>query len=72
MIPTIEEAVVMAHFLKRLTYDPINLTCPANAETCYDFKQGPPFINENCSYHYISLYCEGRGEVRYVAEYYYW
>lgn len=73
-MPTIEEAVVLASFFKRLSAsDGHNLTCPSNSKTtCYNFQVEPGFKDVDCKYHYISMYCEGKGVVRYVSEYHYW
>lgn len=73
IIPTIEEAMVLAHFFKRLSFtENYNLSCPDNGDTCYNFQVQPALKDVDCKYHYISMYCEGKGEIRYVSEYHYW
>lgn len=74
LIPTVEEAVVLAHFIKRLSqsYDDDSFACPNNGDTCYDFRSQPSLENFTCTYNYISMQCQGKGELRYVTEYHYW
>lgn len=74
LVSTIEESVVIAQFVKRLTsLDNYNLTCPSvNKSTCYNFQTEPPLNDTTCKYYHISMRCEGKGQIRYVSEYYYW
>lgn len=71
LVPTVEEAVVLAHFIKRLSQKHVPV-CPSSGDTCYNFEEQPSLDNDTCNYHYISMKCDGIGEIRYLAEYHYW
>lgn len=73
VVSTVEEAVVLAHFIKRLSLSgEYNLTCPSDDATCYDFRIKPNLKDKNCHYNYISMECDSIGEIRYLTEYHYW